>query len=92
MAESKLPFKTNLSQPLKTGQPKDPADSRAARGQARRAKLWGLPRKKIQGTKVDIRQERVERIKWFAKWVVIIPCSIYALSWVYLVFADLFGA
>ncbi|MGD8383773.1 MAG: hypothetical protein PVF89_00055 [Lysobacterales bacterium] len=86
MSESKLPFKTNAGQPIGKGQAK------AARGGKRRSKMWGTPRQKISGTKVDARRERVERIKWIAKWVVIIPCSIYALSWAFLIFSDLFGS
>jgi hypothetical protein len=86
MSESKLPFKTNAGQPIKKGQGKP------ARGDKSRSKMWAAPRQKISGTKVDARRERVERIKWIAKWVIIIPCSIYALSWAFLIFSDLFNS
>lgn len=86
MPESKLPFKTNAGQPIRKRREK------AARDGKDRSKMWGTPRQKIRGTKVDARRERVERIKWIAKWVVIIPCSIYALSWVFLIFSDLFSS
>ncbi len=89
MPESKLPFKTNAGQPLKKDQGQAAPGARSSKA---RSRLWGAPRQKIRGTKVDSRQERVERIKWIAKWVIIIPCSIYALSWVFLIFADLFGS
>lgn len=89
MSESKLPFKTNLEQPLVKGR----GQATPAKGDGKkRSKSWGEPRKKIKGTQVDTRREKVERIKWLAKWIVIIPGCIYALSWVFLIFSDLFSS
>ncbi len=91
MAKSKVPFKTNVHQSLKKGRNQPGSETDQTKRLKRPLKLWGATPKKIKARKVNIRQQRTERIIWFTKWVVVIPLGIYSLSWIYLIFTDLFG-
>ena len=77
MGNSKIPFKTNVDQ--KIGPFK----------RSKRASKSGLG-KPIRATRVDIEKEKSNRIKWLLMWVLLLPLSIYAFSWVVLVAIDLF--
>lgn len=79
MAESKTPFKTNLDQKL------GPFKKRR----------WGtrtpLTKPVKSATKVDPAKEKSNRFRWILKWILILPLSIYALVWLWLIVFDLFN-
>ena len=84
MAESKIPFKTNLNQPIGT------AESRRVQSKRRIARILAEKRRRVRATRVNIPQEKTDRIKWMLKWVLILPLSAYVLMWVVVILIDLF--
>ena len=83
MGNNKTPYKTNFERSGKT------ATSKQVRKTKRRniAKPWA-----IRATRVDESAEKVQRIKWFLKWVLLLPLSVYAVIWLALLMFDLFSA
>lgn len=84
MAESKIPFKTNLNQPIGT------VESRRIQAKKRITRLLAKKRRRVHATRVNIPQERTDRIRWMLKWVLILPLSVYVLMWVLVILIDLF--
>jgi hypothetical protein len=79
MAESKTPFKTNLDQKLGPFK--------------KRRRVTGTPLTKPvkRAAKVDPAKEKSNRFRWILKWILILPLSIYALVWLWLIVFDLFN-
>jgi hypothetical protein len=84
MAESKIPFKTNLNQTI------DTVESRRIQSKKRITRFLAEKRRRVRATEVNIPQERTDRIKWMLKWVLILPLSVYVLMWVLVILIDLF--
>lgn len=75
MGESKIPFKTNVDQPVGT------ASARRFLSTKRLTGLWRVKRKPLRVTKVDDTQKKILRIKWTLKWMVLLPLSVLTLLW-----------
>jgi hypothetical protein len=84
MAESKIPFKTNVNQPIGT------AESRRIQKKRRIARRLAEKQRQINATKVNIPQEKTRRIKWTLKWVLFLPLGFCALMWILVILIDLF--
>lgn len=84
MAESKIPFKTNLNQPIGT------AESKRIQEKRRSARRLDAKRRQTHTTKVNDPQERVRRIKWTLKWILLFPLGLFVLMWVLVILVELF--
>ncbi len=82
MGDSKIPFKTNTDQ-FKTGQ---------FRRKSRLSGYLSGKRKPLKTTKVDLAEEKENRVIWMLKWVLLLPLGIYALVWLLVVVIDLFSS
>ncbi len=47
-------------------------------------------RKPIKAAKVDPVKENKKRLAWWLKWVIFLPIFAYALTWIVIIFIDLF--
>ena len=81
MSRRKVPFKTNVDQPIDI--------DKAGRTKRKRSFL-SLKRKPIKASVVDPVQERTQRTKWTLKWAVLLPLSVFLLMWLVLLLLDLF--
>jgi hypothetical protein len=84
MAESKIPFKTNLNQPIGT------VESRRIQKERRIARLLAEKQRQINATRVNIPREKTRRVKWTLKWVLFLPLGVCVLMWVLVILIDLF--
>lgn len=85
MEKSKIPFKTNVNQSL--------VQDKA--GRRRKTKLsesyLASEPKPLKVKKVNIAKEKTHRIIWLLKWILLLPLSVYVLTWSLLLLVDLFN-
>ena len=83
MGNNKTPYKTNFKRSEKAATSKPVRKTKRGNNAKPRA---------IRATRVDESAEKAQRIKWFLKWVLFLPLSIYAVMWLLLLMFDLFSA
>jgi hypothetical protein len=84
MGEAKVTFKTNSHQV---------PGSNARLPRMRKSRISDYLRARpraINPTRVNEAKQRIQRIFWAMKWILILPLSAYILVWLMLILADFF--
>lgn len=89
MGKRKIPFKTNLDQPV--GKVPDTPSKRPPHTHSTKGGIWIRKKNRpIRAKVVNKKKERAVLLKWILKWVIAIPVSAYALVWLFILMRDLF--
>ncbi len=89
MGKRKIPFKTNLDQPV--GKASDAPPKRPLHTHSTKGGIW-IQRKTrpIRAKVFNAKKERAILLRWILKWVIAIPLSAYAIVWLLILMRDLF--
>ena len=90
MGKRKIPFKTNLDQPVGKA-PDTPSKKPIPTHSSTKGGIW-IRRKNrpIKAKVVNKKKERSALLIWILKWVIAIPLSAYAIVWLFILMRDLF--
>jgi len=69
-----------------------PSNNNLSQNRARKTRISGYlsrKRKPIKASLADPVEEKKQRLIWWLRWVVFLPLSAYALTWIVIILIDL---